>query len=135
MNIKSFVVDASVAGDWLFSANISRSVAELEAKAFSMELVAPRLLTYEISNLITQLMREQSVSDFKTAVETFDNWGVVYDDGAAAMQEIIELAHQHGLTAYDAAYLEVAFRRKLPLATTDKRLAKAARKLGVETLI
>jgi len=41
------------------------------------------------------------------------------------------LAAQHGLTTYDAAYLELAIRRGLPLATLDVSLARAARAEGV----
>ena len=43
------------------------------------------------------------------------------------------LAHQHGLSVYDAAYLELASRMRLPLATLDRALAAAARATGVDT--
>ena len=44
------------------------------------------------------------------------------------------LAHEHGLTAYDAAYLELAMRLGLPLATGDRSLAAAARRAAVVLL-
>jgi predicted nucleic acid-binding protein len=47
---------------------------------------------------------------------------------------VIALARQHGLTVYDAAYLEVALRLVLPLATLDRALAAAAPGAGVELL-
>jgi predicted nucleic acid-binding protein len=40
---------------------------------------------------------------------------------------VTRLAIEHGLTAYDAAYLDLALRERLPLATLDKMLAAAAR--------
>ena len=46
----------------------------------------------------------------------------------------MQLADQFGLTAYDAAYLELAQRRKLPLATLDQRLLAAGKTLGLELL-
>ncbi|WP_426229422.1 type II toxin-antitoxin system VapC family toxin [Pararhizobium sp. DWP3-4] len=46
----------------------------------------------------------------------------------------LKLADLHGLTIYDAAYLELAQRRRLPLATLDKALALAARQSGVTVL-
>lgn len=46
-------------------------------------------------------------------------------------REIPEMAESHGLTVYDAAYLELALRLELPLATLDQDLARAARKAGV----
>ena len=44
------------------------------------------------------------------------------------------LAEQHGLTAYDAAYLELALRLSVPLATADRALIGAARKAGGQVL-
>jgi predicted nucleic acid-binding protein len=51
--------------------------------------------------------------------------------GARALHETIGLAREHGLTAYDAAYLELAMRRSLPLATGDRKLRAAAGRAGV----
>ncbi len=47
---------------------------------------------------------------------------------------ILQLARKHRLTSYDAAYLELAIRRRLPLATLDKELIQAAYKEGVVVL-
>jgi len=44
---------------------------------------------------------------------------------------VLDLALEHGLTAYDAAYLDLAMRRGLPLATADARLRAACRTAGV----
>ena len=44
---------------------------------------------------------------------------------------LLDLARRFELTVYDAAYLEVAFRRSLPLATLDHRLRKAAEAMGI----
>lgn len=52
----------------------------------------------------------------------------------AAAAPVVELARRHGLSAYDAAYLELAVRRKLPLATLDHRLRDAAARARVEVL-
>jgi predicted nucleic acid-binding protein len=45
--------------------------------------------------------------------------------------QIFELANRHGLTVYDAAYLDLAMRESLPLASLDRQLIEAARKAGV----
>lgn len=47
---------------------------------------------------------------------------------------VFEMAHELQLTAYDAAYLEVAFRQKLPIATQDQALIQAAKQIGVALL-
>ena len=57
---------------------------------------------------------------------------VVADDatGARALHETMSLAREHRLTAYDAAYLELAMRLGLPLATDDRSLRVAAERRG-----
>ena len=51
-----------------------------------------------------------------------------------AWGETLRLAERHGLTVYDAAYLELALRRKIALATLDRQLRAAAVSRGVELL-
>ena len=48
--------------------------------------------------------------------------------------QLLDFARRFNLTVYDAAYLEVAFRRSLPLATLDHRLRKAADAIGIEII-
>lgn len=47
------------------------------------------------------------------------------------VSHVLPLAREYDLSAYDAAYLEVAIRRRVPLATLDRRLRRAADKTGV----
>ncbi|WP_243406987.1 type II toxin-antitoxin system VapC family toxin [Cuspidothrix issatschenkoi] len=47
----------------------------------------------------------------------------------------MKLARREGLAAYDAAYLELALRLQLPLATLDKQLAEAANRCGVSLIL
>jgi predicted nucleic acid-binding protein len=51
-----------------------------------------------------------------------------------ALHETMSLAREHRLTAHDAAYLELAMRLRLPLATGDRGLRAAARRAGVALL-
>ncbi len=50
------------------------------------------------------------------------------------LTETLGQARQHGLATYDAAYLELALRRDLPLATLDRRLRKAGSVAGIDIL-
>jgi predicted nucleic acid-binding protein len=54
-----------------------------------------------------------------------------YPSVADGLRAVLDLGRDHGLTAYDAAYLELAIRTGLPLATLDQTLGKAARDTGV----
>jgi Predicted nucleic acid-binding protein, contains PIN domain len=59
---------------------------------------------------------------------------VEHQPSAAYWHEISYIADRYNLTIYDAAYLELALRRQLPLATFDKALLAAARAEGIEVL-
>ncbi len=50
-----------------------------------------------------------------------------------AWEAVLSLADRFRLSVYDATYLELAMRMRLPLATLDKSLAVAARTAGIET--
>jgi predicted nucleic acid-binding protein len=52
-----------------------------------------------------------------------------------ALSSTLALGRQEGIAAYDAAYLELALRLKLPIATLDTRLAEAATRCGVELVV
>jgi predicted nucleic acid-binding protein len=58
-----------------------------------------------------------------------------HEVAARAWREVIALARAENLTAYDAAYLELAIRRSLPLSTRDCVLVRAARRIGVTILL
>jgi predicted nucleic acid-binding protein len=49
-------------------------------------------------------------------------------------EDVLQIAEDRGLTVYDAAYLELAVRRRMPLATLDEVLRKAAASAGVEVI-
>ena len=62
--------------------------------------------------------------------------GIVVDrtTDARVWPDIIDLSDRHGLTTYDAAYLELALRQKLPLASLDKNLCRAARRADIRVV-
>jgi predicted nucleic acid-binding protein len=61
---------------------------------------------------------------------------VVDEEGPrAALGRVSELAAEHNLSVYDAAYLELALRRGLPLASRDAGLNRAAQRCGVKVLL
>ena len=73
------------------------------------------------------------VAGFIALVQSFS---IEVDHAASerAFSDILPLCRTHRLTSYDAAYLDLAIRSKLPLATLDEPLRKAAKKLGVKLL-
>jgi predicted nucleic acid-binding protein len=66
-------------------------------------------------------------------LERLELSGIVFDAASAwaVLQRALSLARSHALTAYDASYLELALRLGAGLATFDRKLAVAARSVGV----
>ena len=96
--------------------------------------VVPRIWWYELRNALLMNERRGRISPQQVS-DTLDDslaLGIAIDD-AHDGSLLMELARQQALSVYDAAYLEVAFRRSLPLATLDRRLYEAAVAIGVST--
>lgn len=92
----------------------------------------------EVANSVISAERRRRISA-EDVMLTFDDLRtfVVAVDGegpARLWRETVVLAQSHRLTMYDAAYLELAMRRALPLASLDRELVAAARTSGVEVI-
>ena len=115
-----------------------RAVAAQAALQSVGALVAPCLLMFELLNAIRGGVRARVLSDADAIGSLVDacELGVHLEpspDISVALR-ISELAAAHGLTAYDASYLELAIRTKSPLATFDGALLRAAQSEGVPIL-
>ncbi len=89
----------------------------------------------EVANgvLMAERRRRLTPADAAAALNFLRQLPITVDDGPVArvFGEVSALARQHGLTAYDAAYLELAMRRRATLATLDHALNKAAKSAGL----
>ena len=98
---------------------------------------APALWQLEVANMLLTALRRKRIdaSQFARLLEAIDSLPVTLQAALTAKQrgDLLHLARKHGLTAYDAAYLELALRLDLPLATFDDRLIRAARAEGAKT--
>lgn len=95
----------------------------------------PPLFPVEFGNALVMAVRRRRI-DHAYRRRTFDriaDLGLITDreGGDQVWTDAVELADLHGLTLYDSLYLELSLRIGLPLATLDKRLAKAALEKGV----
>ena len=110
----------------------------LDEVANGATVVVPVLWFVEMANGLLILQRRKRITSVerKTALQTLSDLPLVVDEeaGRAAFRKTSELAEQHGLTVYDATYLEVAVRRKLSIATRDSALQAAAKRCGLKTL-
>lgn len=134
---RSFVADASVAIAWVHPAQAtSETEAMLDGLVAGDSLVVPALWPLEVANALTVLRRRRKLTpdEAGSAIEIIRELPAVIDHEAAAIAftRLIDLASEHGLTIYDATYIELAARRQLPLASNDARMKEAAIRSGVD---
>ena len=133
--MKPVVVDNSVFLAWCMGDEEEPTANRAMERVAEGGGIVPRIWWYELRNaLLTNERRgritQQQVSDtLSDCVEM----GISIDEEHEESL-LLDLARRFELNVYDAAYLEVALRRSLPLATLDNRLRKAAEALGVTHL-
>jgi predicted nucleic acid-binding protein len=134
-----FVLDNSVAMRWLlasqkkadqtYAENVLRSLVETEA-------VVPNLWHLEAANVLITAERQGELEpgEVERFVAQIESLPIVVDPQTAhqVFSRGFGLSRAYKLSAYDAAYLELAIREGLPLATLDKNLMRAAKKADVE---
>lgn len=137
----SFVLDASVALLWLVPGTNPTGVKYAEATLMALkesQAVVPSLWALEVANVMAKLEAKAIVTeaDSQRYVALLGQLNVATDPATAthALGDTLNLARRYRLSAYDAAYLELALRSGLPLATLDAGLVKAATTVGVQIL-
>lgn len=137
--MSSFVLDCSVAVAWLLEdERVPAADALLDRLEGDGKAVVPGLWRLELGNVLAGAERRGRIAATGIArcLGLLARLPIVTDPATdeRALREILELARREYLTTYDAAYLELAMRRGLPLATLDRSLGRAARRVGVEVL-
>ena len=122
-----FVIDASIAGAWILPDEANALADGCQSALAVDHALVPAVWWFEVRNLLIVSERRGRLDRATTgkALDIIATYPIVQDnlpDGTA----LLDLARAHGLTACGAAYLELAIRAKVPLATLDKRLAAAA---------
>jgi predicted nucleic acid-binding protein len=136
--LTGWVIDSSFALAWVLPLE-SSAETERFLKKIGPEtpLWVPALWWYEIANALLTAERRGRISESDSlgALELYRSMRLSTDSagGPETLWRFRSLGREHGLSAYDAAYLELAARRQLPLASFDKALVQAARKAGVRT--
>lgn len=134
-----FVLDASIALAWCFDDEATAEATALLDRFEHGTALVPALWHLELANALVTSERRQRISaaratEFATLIEALPIF-VDQETPARAPRGILDLARHERLTAYDAAYLELAMRQGLPLATLDSDLRDAAERVGVPLLL
>lgn len=136
--MSEFVLDCSIAVAWLFEDEANPETDALLDRTMESGALVPALWRLEVGNVLSRAERRRRIDPSKLAsyVDVLVQLPIATDTETEerALRETLALARQERLTTYDAAYLEVAMRRGIPLATLDKALIRAARRVGVDTL-
>jgi len=134
----SFVVDNSVALAWCFEDEHTQPIMDLLDRVAETGAVAPSLWPLEALNGLLMAERRKRVDGKRRQrlAGFLSGLPVTLDTETAdqAWTATARLAERYRLTLYDAAYLELAQRRKLPLATLDEDLIRAGKALGMTLL-
>jgi predicted nucleic acid-binding protein len=132
---EGFVLDNSIVMAWSFEDETDEYAEAVLDRLAIARAVVPALWPLEVANALLMGERRKRSTEAETIKWTgiLKSLPIVIDGetNAHAWSDTLSLARGHNLTAYDAAYLELAIRRGLPLATIDGKLKFAAETVGV----
>ncbi len=130
-----FVIDASIAACWLLPDEHDPVADAARARAAGDELIAPAVWWFEVRNLLVTNEKRGRIDAAHTAKALALLAGLrVPLDQSPDETILLALARKHRLSVYDAAYLELALRERIPLATLDRQLAAAANAEQIGTI-
>ena len=129
----AFVIDNSVAIAWFLPNQATAYTDRLLERAMTRTLHAPSVWPLEFANALWGLQRRKllSAEQVDEIVEKGEALAVEVDRHSPPMSLVLMLSRRHRLSTYDASYLELALRLRLPLAAKDGPLVEAAKKAGV----
>jgi predicted nucleic acid-binding protein len=134
--LSGVVVDASVALAWCFPDEASEYADGVLIGLKGQAIVVPAVWGLEIANamLAGERRRRLKQPEILRFVALLEGLSIVQDGQAVSesVSNVLPLARDYGLSAYDAAYLELSIRHGVPLATLDANLRKAAQRAGVK---
>jgi predicted nucleic acid-binding protein len=134
--LNSVVVDASVALAWCFPDEASDYADDVLVALEGRSILVPSVWGLEVTNAVLVVerrkrLRQPEILRFSTLLDSLSPIQDAQSVGEL-LSSVLPVARDYGLSAYDAAYLELSMRHSAPLATLDANLRKAARKAGIQ---
>jgi len=132
---ETLVIDCSLTMAWYFKDEATPYTTAVRAALATERAIVPSLWSLEVANVLLMGERRKRSTQAKAAkwLQFLSLLPIAIDPETSfrAFDPILGLARANALTAYDAAYLDLALRKGLPLATLDNDLKKAAGAVGV----
>jgi predicted nucleic acid-binding protein len=138
--VKPIVLDASAAGAWVMPDEPNPAAQDLfvQSRLTADQFHAPMLWLWEMGNMLVMAhVRKRIAADLvERGLELLAQARIRFDGAPNAhrQQQVARLAATHGLTYYDASYLELVLRLNGQLASRDQQLLAAARSCGIVCL-
>ena len=133
--MNSVVVDASTALAWCFPDEASGYADDVLVALEGKTILVPAVWSLEVANaiLVGERKKRLRLSEIRQFTTLLESLSPVQDTQPVSenVVNVLPLARQYNLSAYDAAYLELSVRRGAQLATLDGKLRKAAQIAGV----
>jgi predicted nucleic acid-binding protein len=130
-----FVLDASMTMSWCFADESTPYGRRVLAELLDSYAEVPALWPFEIANVLATNEKRRRITEAisEEFLQTLAGLDIRIDHSLPTVYglTLLPLVRRHGLTAYDAAYLELAKRKGLPLATFDNELIAAASLEGI----
>ena len=130
-------MDASVAMAWCFEDEAIEATDIVLDRLRDDEAAVPAIWPLEVANVLLVAERRDRLSEAQASrfLELLTQLPIEVDEAPHDLAAIVAAGRRHELSSYDGSYLVLAERLGAPLATLDRRLAKAAERAGVELLI
>lgn len=134
-NPYDFVLDCSITMTWCFEDECNDYTNTILENLKNTTAIVPTIWPLEVANVLLLSKKHKRITEVQSAsfIDALSALPIIVDPSTTsrAMHTIFALASKLDLTIYDAAYLELAIREKIPLFTLDKGLIKAAKKLEI----
>jgi predicted nucleic acid-binding protein len=134
----AFVLDCSVAVTWCFEDEATPATDALLDRLDAETAAVPGLFPLELGNVLVMAERRRRIHAARIAefLAFLGDLSVAVDHATPerALRESLALTRRERLSTYDAAYLELAMRLGVPLATRDQPLRRAAARTGTQVL-
>lgn len=133
-----FVIDNSVVMTWCFKDENRHYSDFILNKIEIATAIVPSIWPLEVTNVLLVAERRKLISEADSTrfIALLSELPIIVDQEPPErmIKEIFALARKHNLSSYDASYLDLAMRKGLPIATLDKNLLAAAKRIKVSIL-
>jgi predicted nucleic acid-binding protein len=136
--MQDFVIDNSVVMSWCFKDETSKYTDAMLDYLEHAKAYVPAIWPLEVSNvlLVAERRKRLSQSDSSHFISLLLELPIIVEPESPErmLSEILAIAREYKLSSYDASYLDLAMRKGLPIATTDKNIIAAAKRSSVPIL-